>query len=236
MSYIVSGTFKINDGIHTETFHKGDVYFCRRNQLAKYQKYPEPGGEFKSISVFFEQHTLRNFSLEYSQHSAGHIVSPAFQRLSSGGILANYMESLKTYEHLLSQQGAEELLAIKQKEAILILLQFNPELKDILFDFTEPGKIDLESFMNKNFHFNVELPRFAYLTGRSLSTFKRDFEKIFNATPSRWLLQRRLQEAYDMIKEKRQAASDVYIGLGFEDLSHFSFAFKKQYGIAPSLV
>jgi len=109
-------------------------------------------------------------------------------------------------------------------------------MKDILFDFSEPGKIDLEAFMNKNFHFNVELNRFAYLTGRSLATFKRDFEKIFHMSPSRWLLQRRLREAHYMIKEKGKAASDVYLELGFEDLSHFSFAFKKAYGVAPSRV
>ena len=88
--------------------------------------------------------------------------------------------------------------------------------------------------MNKNYHFNVELKRFAYLTGRSLATFKRDFEKIFHSSPSRWLQQKRLREAYYLIKEKGRAPSDVYIDIGFEDLSHFSFAFKKAYGIAPS--
>jgi AraC-like DNA-binding protein len=30
--------------------------------------------------------------------------------------------------------------------------------------------------------------------------------------------------------------SDVYLEVGFEDLSHFSFAFKKEFGKAPSLV
>ncbi|HEY4194866.1 MAG TPA: AraC family transcriptional regulator, partial [Mucilaginibacter sp.] len=130
----------------------------------------------------------------------------------------------------------DELQSLKLREAILILLQANPGLKDVLFDFSEPGKIDLEAFMNKNFHFNVHLKRFAYLTGRSLATFKRDFERIFHITPSRWLVQRRLQEAYYLIKEKGKAASDVYLELGFEDLSHFSFAFKKTYGVSPSKI
>ena len=88
--------------------------------------------------------------------------------------------------------------------------------------------------MHKNFHFNVSLKRFAYLTGRSLATFKRDFEKIFHLSPSRWLLQRRLQEAHYRIREKGAKPSEVYLDLGFEDLSHFSFAFRKKYGIPPS--
>lgn len=123
---------------------------------------------------------------------------------------------------------------LKLKEAILVLLQTNPDIKEILFDFSEPGKIDLEGFMNQNFHFNVQLKRFAYLTGRSLATFKRDFEKIFHQSPSRWLLERRLQAAHYLIKEQGKAPSEVYLETGFEDLSHFSYAFKKLYGVAPS--
>ena len=137
--------------------------------------------------------------------------------------------------YLLTEQAENtRLQELKLKEAILILLQVNPELKDVLFDFSEPGKIDLEGFMNKNFHFNVQLKRFAYLTGRSLATFKRDFDKVFNSSPNRWLQQKRLQEAYYLIKEKGKAVSEVYLEMGFEDLSHFSFAFKKKYGVAPS--
>jgi AraC family transcriptional regulator, exoenzyme S synthesis regulatory protein ExsA len=80
----------------------------------------------------------------------------------------------------------------------------------------------------------VDLSRFAYLTGRSLSTFKRDFEKVFNDSPNHWLQQKRLRDAHYLIKEKGWKSSDVYLEVGFKDLSHFSFAFKKAYGKSPS--
>ena len=85
--------------------------------------------------------------------------------------------------------------------------------------------------MNRNFTFNVSLQRFAYLTGRSLSAFKRDFKTIFNETPSRWLIQKRLKEAYFLIEKKQKKPSEIHLDLGFEDLSHFSFAFKKLFGL-----
>ncbi len=231
--YIISGSLMMVDNSHTVSFNSGDIYFCRRNNLVKYTKCPPATGEYQSISIYFDQQTLRNMSLEYGYKVDRHAAAAAFQKIPSSAI-GNYMRSLLAYETILKDKGADDLLFIKQKEAILLLLKLVPAIKNVLFDFSEPGKIDLEAFMEKNYHFNVQLKRFGYLTGRSLATFKRDFEKIYHITPSRWLQQRRLQEAYHMIKEVKKAASDVYLELGFENLSHFSFAFKKAYGIAPS--
>ncbi|WP_348970677.1 helix-turn-helix transcriptional regulator [Chondrinema litorale] len=74
---------------------------------------------------------------------------------------------------------------VKREELLLILLQNQPELTAILFDYGMPQKVDLEEFMNRNYKFNVSIDRFAYLIGRSLSAFKRDFKQIFNDTPNR---------------------------------------------------
>lgn len=234
-NYQLSGSLTLNDGNRLHTFNEGDFRFCKRGQLIKFAKQPPAGGEFKSLSVFLDQETLRTFSRTYGYTADKQTAPEPILKLNPDPLFKSYMDSLRPYEQL-NQPGNENLLTLKLNEAVLILLKANPELKNVLFDFAEPGKIDLEAFMNENFHFNVELRRFAYLTGRSLATFKRDFEKIFHTSPSRWLLHKRLQEAYYLIKEKGQAPSEVYLELGFEDLSHFSFAFKKEYGVAPSRV
>ena len=145
------------------------------------------------------------------------------------------MDSLLVYLTL-PEKEQQEMMNLKVKEAVHLLLKVNPELKNILFNFKDPGKIDIEAFMQQNYHFNVQLQRFAYLSGRSLSTFKRDFEKIFKMTPSRWLVKRRLQEAYFLLREKGAKSSEVYLDLGFENLSHFSRAFKNEFGYSPSVL
>lgn len=234
-SYQISGTLIMNDGHKEYTLREGDFRFSRRNQLVKFVKIPPENGEFKSLSVYLDQDTLRAISMEYGYKSEQHIEGDSILPLQPNALYKNYITSLQPYQQR-EQADNAPLVSLKLREAVLILLQCNPELRDILFDFTDPGKLDLEAFMNKNFHFNVELKRFAYLTGRSLATFKRDFEKIFHSSPSRWLQHKRLQEAYYLIKEKGRAPSDVYLELGFEDLSHFSFAFKKAYGVAPSRI
>ncbi|WP_310588300.1 helix-turn-helix domain-containing protein [Dyadobacter sp. CY345] len=81
---------------------------------------------------------------------------------------------------------------------------------------------------------NMLLQKFSYLTGRSLTTFKKDFYKIYKITPQRWLTQRRLELAYYHLAKKSRKPVEVYLETGFENLSHFSFAFKKQFGITPT--
>ena len=233
----LSGTLTTHDGGREQVFRPGDLRLTKRNQLLKFSKEPPPNGAFKTLSISLDQDTLRRFSLEHGYQAPPHAPTPgaAIVELPMTPLFQSYFDSLQPYEQL-AEPGNEALLALKVREALLLLLKTRPELQAVLFDFAAPGKIDLEAFMRRNFHFNVQLPRFAYLTGRSLATFKRDFEKIFRLSPSRWLQQRRLQEAHFLIKEKGKAPSEAYLEVGFEDLSHFSFAFKKMYGVAPSRI
>nr|WP_294858522.1 AraC family transcriptional regulator [uncultured Fluviicola sp.] len=231
LGIVLSGTMELNDGEQKQLIREGELYTSRKNKLLKFVKHPPSNGEFKSLSIRFDEKLLRDFSMDYAYEADKSIISAAFVKLQADKLLSAFMKSLLDYEDLFNEPDRNQLLMLKQKEALFLLLKVDPSSKNTLFDFSEPHKIDLEKFMQKNFHFNVQLERFAYLTGRSLSTFQRDFSKIFHKTPSRWLLEKRLKEAYYLIKEKGKKASEIYLDLGFEDLSHFSFTFRKQYGI-----
>lgn len=236
LSFQVSGTLTVDDGKKTYVLEEGDLRLYRRNKLAKFVKEPPVDGEFRIISIYLDQETLRKLSKELNIKATKPAeISDSIITLSDHLLYKSYIDSLGVYLQL-PEEEQNAIMETKVKEAVQLLLKINPELKDILFDFDDPGKIDIEAFMLKNFHFNVQLSRFAYLTGRSLSTFKRDFEKIFHTTPSRWLIQQRLREAYYLIKEKGRQPSDVYLDVGFEDLSHFSYAFKQLFGHNPSQV
>jgi AraC-like DNA-binding protein len=232
---VVSGVMELDDGKQKVQLESGQIYSARKNQLLKFVKRPLAGKEFRSRSIYFDEGILRDISKEYGYKVDKKVEASAFITLPPTKHLVRYMESLAGYEDLAGDAGAADMFRLKQNEGILLLLNYVAGFRNILFDFTGPERMDLETFMQENYHFNVSLERFAYLSGRSLSTFKREFEKVFGATPSKWLVQRRLQEAYRLIKEGRMA-SDVYLDLGFEDLSHFSFAFKKEFGAAPSKI
>ncbi|PWV51538.1 AraC family transcriptional regulator [Chitinophaga sp. S165] len=230
--YLVKGTMVAYDGNKEYQIKAGDCGIARRNHLAKYNKQTDDG-KFEKIIVFFEQEFLKKFSEGYKMPLEKTIISDGIMPVNKNVLIENFIASLPAY---INRHGAieQDFIDIKRTELLMIILKQQPELANVLFDFGIPEKIDLEAFMNKNYKFNVNLQRFAYLTGRSLTTFKKDFEKIFNDTPSHWLVQKRLEEAHFLIEKKGRRASDIYVELGFEDLSHFSFAFKKKFGVTPT--
>ena len=59
---------------------------------------------------------------------------------------------------------------------------------------------------------------------------------FLNTTPHKWILKKRLQIGYKLLVETSKNISDVSLETGFEDLAHFSKAFKKEYGQSPSEV
>ncbi|MFZ4931797.1 helix-turn-helix domain-containing protein [Chryseobacterium sp. Mn2064] len=232
ISMVISGEMELNDGEKRQVFRSGDVYLVRKNQLLKFLKKPGEESGFKSLSIRFDDEMLKQMSQDENFIIPEKTKMPVFTDLSQVPYLKYFMESLLQYQDLLENKSPE-LALLKQKEALLLLFRHDPSLKNILYDISDPYKINLEEFMQKNYHFNVKLDRFAYLTGRSLASFKRDFQKIFGVAPGKWLLQKRLQEARYLLEQGKKI-SDIYLDLGFEDLSHFSFAFKKQFGLAPS--
>lgn len=148
-------------------------------------------------------------------------------------LLESCLASLIPYFDI-QEKFPENIASLKITEAISILRTIDKDIDNILANFEEPHKIDLSSFMEKNFMFNMPLEKFGYLTGRSLTTFKRDFYKIYNITPQRWLTQKRLELAHYQLTEKNRKPVEVYLETGFENLSHFSYAFKKHFGLTPT--
>jgi AraC-like DNA-binding protein len=190
-------------------------------------------GELEKVFVFFDEEFLRMFQEKHKTKLTAFHSADTLVKINPTELIPNFIRSLMPY-----YRGGGRIDApfadIKREELLMILLQNQPDLAGVFFDYGIPEKINLEEFMHRNYTFNVSLQKFAYLTGRSLSAFKRDFKSIFHETPNRWLVQRRLKEAHFLIDKKNKKPSEIYLDLGFEDLSHFSYAFKKQFGLAPT--
>jgi AraC-like DNA-binding protein len=236
LSYVITGeiTFYYNGGVFT--YGPGSIGLLRKNLLLKSVKVPAlDGNPFQSLNIFFDQSSLRKYSSQTDIIADSIYAGDPVINISHDAFLKGYFDSVIPY--FKSDLPLTAIMAeIKTREAIELILRYNPRLKNMLFDFSEPFKIDIEVFMGQNYLYNVPIAQFARLSGRSLATFKRDFKKAFNDTPERWIKKRRLERAHFLIKEQHQAPVEVFNEVGFESLSHFSDAFKKFFGYNASSI
>ncbi len=232
--FLIKGSMKAFDGNKSYEMVPGDYCIARKNHLIRYTKFQD-NGEFEKIIITFDVSFLKQFLERHPFTLQAVNNTDSFVFVPSNKLIDNFILSLEPYYN-----GNLEINPtfsdIKREELLLILLDTDPNLGHILFNFGMPEKVDLEAFMLKNFRFNVSLERFAYLTGRSLSSFKRDFKEVFGTTPGNWLKNKRLDEAFFQISKKHQRERHVYIDVGFENLSHFSLVFKEKFGKTPKEV
>ena len=227
---ILSGSITVINGNDIRTYQKGELLLYKKNRLAKFIKQPEHEHPFESICLILDRELLFDFANE--QHIENGYVDRDPEVLVE---LTSEPVTEELFHRLVGETsaGPHEIRKVKM-DLVRRLLANHPQLKEILFDFSKPWKADLEPFMNRNFRFNIAVSKLAYMTGRSLSTFKRDFKRIFNATPERWVQSKRLEEAYYLICGKGKRPVEIYQNVGFESLAHFSYAFKRFFGVAPS--
>lgn len=230
----VSGQMILETAEQHISISAGHVLLIHKNQLGTLTKTPGPNGHYETIVISLQEDLMRQIALEEKLEADGKYTGMLNLCLPNNDFLQGYFQSIVPYARSSGAEMTDELGLLKVKEGIKLMLLAVPELRNFLFDFSEHHKIDLERFMLSNFHFNVPVEKLAQLTGRSLSGFKRDFQKTFGMPPRKWLQDKRLIEAKHLIESKNRKPSTFYFDLGFESLSHFSYAFKKKFGKAPT--
>lgn len=229
--WFISGETKIVQAEGTYRFQKGDIFLIPRNQLATIINYPKDGLPHKTVVMHLTKGWLQNYYAKLDSKVNPEKI-PRIRHYNNHPLLESCMASLIPYFDM--QDLPENIANLKITEAITILRSIDKSIDNMLANFEDPGKIDLAEYMEHNFMFNMPIEKFGYLTGRSLTTFKRDFKKTFNETPQKWLTQKRLELAHYQFVEKKMKPIDVCYEVGFENLSHFSFAFKKHFGYTPT--
>jgi len=229
--WFISGETKIVQAETTRIFKAGDIFLIPRNQLATIINYPKDGLPHKTVVMHLSTARLREFYVDLDvKPNPG--ASQQILCFQDHPLLQSCLASLIPYFDM--KDLPVNIASLKITEAISILRSIDKTIDDVLCNFDEPGKIDLVTYMEKNFMFNMPMEKFGYLTGRSLTTFKRDFKKYFNSTPQKWLTKKRLELAHYQFVSLNKKPVDVCYEVGFENLSHFSYAFKKQFGYAPT--
>lgn len=234
--YLYSGEQIIEDRNKTIKLKAGDCALVRRDHRLKMYKNGKGDDLYKGISLTFKRGILREFysNLNKAEIPVNFTVfdTNVFKIVPDTAITSLFQSLIPYFDS--NVKPTESITKLKLQEGIYALLNSNEQFYPILFDFAEPWKVDILEFLNNNYMDDLSMEQIASFTGRSLATFKRDFKKVSNLTPQKWLIKKRLEMAYVKLKEKGKKVHDVYLEVGFKNPSHFATSFKKQYGCSPS--
>ena len=172
---------------------------------------------------------------EFPNFIKGDAHKPYIRKIEKQSVLAHFIESLDFYFEN-PNLVTEDLLKLKIKELILLLLQtHNAESIITLFSHLfNPRQAGLFEVVEAHLYSSISIVELASLTGRSLSTFKRDFETQFNDTPANFIKEKKLEKALELLQSTELSVSEICYEVGFQDTSHFTKTFKQKYNQSPS--
>lgn len=236
--YLYSGELEIEERGGKTILHEGDCAFMRRDNQMWLQKHCEEGKPYRSVVLKFSKAFLCEFYQKLNRREIP--AESRRERVSLRLLPKNRPDIRSLFESVIpyfdsGTKPSEEVLQLKMIEGVYILLNTDKNLYASLFDFVEPWKIDILDYLNDNYMYDLSMEEIASYTGRSLATFKRDFAKVCNLTPQRWIIKRRLEVAHNLIKSGKKRVTEACFDVGFKNLSHFSKIYKETYGVAPSL-
>ena len=199
----------------------------------------DPAIPFKSFIIFFDNSILNNFFIKYARQVTVardklKIVREHYVALKKDDFIIHFIDSLQLLTK--GNAGASmEMKLLKFEELLLHLLENYPAK---LLSFQPAGRAELNDLeirkvVELNIAKNISLGELAFLCNTSLSTFKRRFAKIFHVSPSKWILQRRMDMAKDLLQHHGERPAEIFYKLGYENHSSFSKSFKQSFGITP---
>jgi AraC family transcriptional regulator, exoenzyme S synthesis regulatory protein ExsA len=190
-------------------------------------------GVFEAVVFFFDEEVISNFV-----HA--HNIQPSKARCVEYKIL-EYRPEVKAFtESLLQIYKNKKAIAHRVLTRIklfefLNILSFSASncMMNAIASLNNKERKSLKEFMEANYCKPLSIEDYAYLTGRSVSTFRRDFIEQFKISPKQWLIERRLERAHALLSRNHTSVSQVALEVGYEDFSHFVKAFHKRYGTSP---
>ncbi|MEP3371938.1 MAG: AraC family transcriptional regulator [Maribacter dokdonensis] len=216
--------------------YKNEAIFLRKGLFLTTEKVMQ-NNSYKSILFFLDDDLLLDFFKRNGKYFPFVNQSkdvPSYYKFNSSPNLEVYIQSLLPYFE--GENSLTELLFKVKFEELLLNLVLNDKdnvFKDFLINLNKKTTYRLNEFMEGNFTRNLKVEDFAYLNGMSLSSFKRNFEKVFYSSPAKWLKEKRVEKAEFLLQTSDKNVSEVAMEVGFENPSHFIQVFKHRNGVTP---
>jgi AraC family transcriptional regulator, exoenzyme S synthesis regulatory protein ExsA len=233
--FVTSGKKMWKSIYHDYIVEAGDSLFVKRGANLVHQYFDE---DYCALMVFISDDFVKNFMNRFSgiisnrQNQESNL--DAVIRIQLDAYLEGYVNSLASFF------GAENhpdksLLILKFEELLLNIFTqpLHEAVANYLLTLNRSQTSQLKKVMEENFAYNLKLEQLASLCNMSLSSFKRTFSSVYNTSPGKWLLEKRLDFSSYLLRTTDKSVNEISFESGFEDVSNFIRSFKKKFNHTP---
>ncbi len=156
-------------------------------------------------------------------------------KINNDFLIQKYIEGLLFYFENPSLVN-DEILVLKLKEIILLLSQTQDAaiIQVILSQLFSPNTYTFKQIIEANLFSQIGVDELAQKTNLSVSSFKREFKKLYNDSPANYIKSKRLERAAELLLISDERITDIAFDCGFNDLANFTKSFHSKYGVTPT--
>jgi AraC-like DNA-binding protein len=209
----------------TYTIHPGDIVFLSIGQKRHFTAFGENGFRLcvftLSRNAFVNLHHFLFFLERAKQDNV-------LKNCALSGLLQEIYEEWKT-----PSVGRYELASAKLTE---FFIKAERSENYSLRPATEANQqmLELLDYIDENVTNNINLRMVAAKAGMTESTFSRHFSAMNGISFQQYVLEKKLQQAFTLLRTTNKKMIDVALDSGFDSVSGFYAAFKKKTGTTPN--
>ena len=232
--YIESGKETITTSDNVTHYLKANTAIFLPQGLNLHSDYVRATENLKAYLIFYDQNIISDFL------SSSNGIDPS-KDINSELITVKCTEAMNVFFQSFQVMNKERcdssaLIRLKLLELLHLLAAdsggiFQAALSSATKTLTP--KRNLVRLLRNDNVVNLSVSDLAHLSGRSVSSFFRDFKATYGMPPKQWLQERRLSRAYTLLTSQELTVTEVALDVGFENISHFIQLFKSRYQITP---
>lgn len=195
-------------------------------------------GQFEANLFFFDDGLIKKYlgsdNLKVDRGAARENAHGTYT-LHANQQIRRYIDSL---EHVYKgERGTGALLELKLLELLHLIAMQDGSMR-FVDELSVNGKNvrqrrAITDFMERYYSHKLKIEDYALLTGRSVSTFVRDFKRIYNTTPNRWIVEHKIGIAHQLLLSENYSVTHAASEVGYENISHFISEYKRRFGVTP---
>ncbi len=157
------------------------------------------------------------------------------EKIDNDFLIQKYVEGLLFYFKNPSLIN-EDILVLKLREIILLLSQTRNAsvIRVILSQLFSSNTYSFKQIIEANLFSQLTIEQLAEQNNLSVSSFKREFAKLYQDTPASYIKNKKLEKAAELLLVSDQRVSEIAFNCGFNDLATFTKSFSDKYHISPT--